>query len=53
MSVTANFLSSEFIKKVKILLQKKSNVYAVTDIDKKSFEYNKEIVNQEMKEIRL
>ena len=48
-----NFLLSEFVKKVKILLQKKSNAYAVTDIDEKSLEYNKETVNQEMKEIRL
>ena len=51
MSVTANFLLLEFMKKVKILLQKKSNVYAVTDIDEKSLEYNKEMINQEMKEI--
>ena len=31
----------------------KSNVYIVTDIDEKSLRYNKEIINQEMKEIRL
>ena len=48
-----NFLSPEFAKKVKILLQKKSDVYAVTDIDEKSLEYNKEIVDQETEEIRL
>ena len=53
MSATVNFLSSEFIKKVKILLQKKSNIYAVINIDEKSLEYNKEIVDQEMKETRL
>ena len=53
MSVTANFLSPEFIKKVKILLQKKSNIYAVTDIDEKSLEYNKEMINQKMKETQL
>ena len=46
-------MSSSFVKKVNILLQRKSNVYAVTDIDEKSFEYNKEIVDQEIKEIRL
>ena len=51
MSVTVNFLSLEFMKKVKILLQKKSDVYAVTDIDEKSLEYNKETVDQKMKEI--
>ena len=44
---------SEFTKKAKILLQKKSDVYAVTDIDEKLFEYNKETVNQETEEIRL
>ena len=53
MNVTINFLSPEFAKKAKILLQKKSDVYAVTDIDKKSLEYNKETVDQEMKETRL
>ena len=53
MSVTANFLLLEFAKKVKILLQKKSNVYAVTDIDEKSLEYNKETVDQETEETQL
>ena len=48
-----NFLSSEFTKKAKILLQRKNNIYAVTDIDKKSFEYNKETVDQEIEEIKL
>ena len=51
--IIANFLLLEFIKKVKILLQKKSDVYAVTDIDEKSFKYNKEIINQKIEEIRL
>ena len=53
MNVITNFLSLEFIKKAKILLQKKSNVYAVTDIDEKLLEYNKETVDQETEEIRL
>ena len=53
MSVIINFLSPEFAKKVKILLQKKSNIYAVTDIDEKSLRYNKETVDQETEEIRL
>ena len=44
---------SEFTKKVKILLQKKSDVYVVTDIDEKLLEYNKETVDQEIKETRL
>ena len=38
---------------MKILLQKKSDVYAVTDIDEKSLEYNKETINWETEEIRL
>ena len=53
MSVTVNFLLLEFMKKAKISLQKKSDVYAVTDIDKKSLEYNKEMIDQEMKETQL
>ena len=53
MNITANFMSSEFVRKMKILLQKKSNVYIVTDINEKSLKYNKEQINQEMKEIRL
>ena len=48
-----NFLSSEFVKKTKILLQKKSDVYAVTDIDEKLLEYNEEKIDQETEEIRL
>ena len=53
MSIIINFLLSEFIKKAKILFQKKRDVYAVTDIDEKSLEYNKEIINQKIEEIRL
>ena len=53
MSIMTNFLSSEFIRKVKISLQTKSDIYAVTDIDKKLLKYNKEMINQEIKEIRL
>ena len=45
-----NFLLSEFVKKVRILLQEKSDVYAVIDIDEKSFEYNKDVINCKMKE---
>ena len=48
-----NFLSPEFTKKAKILLQKKSDVYAVMNIDEKSLEYNKETVDHETEEIRL
>ena len=51
--VMMNFLSPEFMKKMKISLQKKSNVYAVTDIDEKSLEYNKEMIDQETEEIWL
>ena len=44
---------SSFAKKVNILLQRKSNVYAVIDIDEKLLKYNKERVDQETEEIRL
>ena len=40
-----NFMLLEFIKKINILFKKKSNVYAVTVIDKKSLEYNKEKID--------
>ena len=51
--VMTNFLSPEFMKKAKISLQKKSNAYAVTDIDEKPLEYNKETVDQETEETQL
>ena len=38
---------------MKILLYKKDNVYIIIDIDEKFFKYNKEQIDQEMKEIRL
>ena len=38
---------------MKISLQKKSNVYAVTDIDEKSLEYNKEKIDHKIEETRL
>ena len=51
--VIVNFILLSFVRKAKILLQTKSNVYTVIDIDEKSLRYNKEIVDQETKEIRL
>ena len=51
MSVIINFLLSEFVRKVRILLQKKSDVYAVTDIDEKSLKYNKDMINHKTEEI--
>ena len=48
-----NFLSPEFTKKAKISLQKKSNVYAVTDIDEKPLRYNGEKVDHKTEETRL
>ena len=50
---TVNFLSPEFAKKAKILLQRKSDAYAVTDIDEKPLEYNEGKVDHEMEETRL
>ena len=46
-------MSLEFIKKVNVSLKKKSNVYIVIVIDKKSLKYNKEKINQQIEEIRL
>ena len=46
-------MSSSFAKKANISLQRKSDVYAVTDIDEKPLEYNKEKVDQETEETRL
>ena len=43
----------EFMRKVNILLEKKSNVYVVTVIDKKFLEYNKEKIDQQIEETRL
>ena len=40
-----NFISSEFIKKVNMLLKKKNNVYARIVIDEELLEYNKEKIN--------
>ena len=42
-----------FIKKVNILLQKKSDVYEVTAVDDKLLLYNNEMIDHKMKEIRL
>ena len=43
--VTVNFIMLSFIRKANILLQKKSDVYAVTNMDEKLLEYNKEMIN--------
>ena len=43
----------EFIKKVNILLKRKSNVYIVTVINKKLLDYNKEKIDQQTEEIKL
>ena len=48
-----DFMSSTFIKKVKLPLQKKSDVYEVTAVDDKLLFYNKEMIDHETEEIRL
>ena len=50
--VIVNFIVSSFIKKVNILLYIKSDTYIVTDIDEKSLEYNKKMINYKLEEIR-
>ena len=44
---------SIFTKKVKIPLQKKSDVYKVTTVDDKLLLYNNKIINHKIKKIRL
>ena len=48
-----DFMSLTFIKKVKILLQKKSDVYKVTAVDNKLLSYNNKMIDHETEEIRL
>ena len=48
-----DFISLIFTKKVKIPLQKKSNVYEVTVIDNELLSYNKRIIDHKIEEIRL
>ena len=47
-----DFISSMFTKKVKILLQQKKSrdIYKVTSVDNTALSYNKEVVNQEIKD---
>ena len=51
--VIRDFMSSMFTKKAKLPLQAKSDVYKVTAVDNKLLFYNKEMINYEIKEIRL
>ena len=46
-------MSLTFTKKVKILLQKKSDVYKVNVVDDKLLSYNNRIINHKTREIRL
>ena len=48
-----DFISLMFAKKVKISLQKKSDIYKVTIIDNKLLLYNKEMIDHKMKETKL
>ena len=49
--IITNFILLKFIRKVNISLYQKSDVYTVTDIDEKSLEYNKEMINNKIEEI--
>ena len=55
MSAMRDFMSSMFIKKVKILLQQKKgrDIYKVTSVDNKTLSYNKEVVDHKMKDTWL
>ena len=48
-----DFMSLTCIKKIKLPLQEKSDVYKVTTVDNKLLFYNKEIINHKIEEIRL
>ena len=43
----------KFIRKVNILLKRKSKVYLIVDINKKLLIFNNSIINQKTEEIRL
>ena len=51
--VIRDFMSLTFIKKVRISLQKKSDVYKVTVIDNKLLFYNNRMIDHKIEEIRL
>ena len=46
-------MSLVFAKKVKIPLQKKSDVYKITFINNKLLSYNKEMINYKTEDIKL
>ena len=48
-----DFMSLMFTKKVKISLQRKSDVYKVTAVDNKLLSYNNRIIDYKTEEIRL
>ena len=52
MSVIRDFMSPMFVKKTNIQLQQKKgrDIYKVTFIDNTALSYNKEVVDQEMKD---
>ena len=45
-----NFLSSTLTKKVKISLQKKSDIYKVTTVDDKLLSYNNRVVDYKIED---
>ena len=52
-SAIRDFISPVFTKKIKIPLQKKSNVYKVTAVDNKLLSYNNKLVDHKTEEITL
>ena len=53
MSVIRDFMSLTFTKKVRILLEEKSDVYKVTAVDDKLLSYNNDMIDHKTDKIRL
>ena len=53
--VMRDFVSSMFIKKIKILLQQKKgrDIYKITSVDNKALNYNKRVVDHETEDTWL
>ena len=48
-----DFMSFTFTKKVKVSLQKKSDIYEVTAVDNELLSYNNRMIDHKIKEIKL
>ena len=51
--VIRDFMSPAFVKRARISLQKKSDIYKVTSVNNKLLSYNNKMINHKTEEIRL